>query len=265
MLTVALLSIGCSERAVGPLLDLGYPSVQEMLTRSEFYSAHRGGSADDPEMTMRAYQNSAERGYGALEISLARSSDGIWFGLHDESLDRTSQVQGLPAASDMTWEEINRYQVTLNADGEPQPYLAWTEFSSAFGKSHVLFVDPKHASDHIEEFLDMVALDVGVDHAGIKADGDDTALADRARARGFATWGYYYAADVKSGLVLRTQDHWSMLGLNWEAPPAAWQQVVSFGKPVIAHIIANTAQRDTARRVGARGFQVSDTAGVAPS
>ena len=85
MLTVALLSMGCSERAVDPVLDFGYPSVQDMLTQPEFYSAHRGGSADDPEMTMQAYRNSAKRGYGALEISLARSSDGIWFGLHDDT------------------------------------------------------------------------------------------------------------------------------------------------------------------------------------
>ncbi len=265
VLTVALLSIGCSNRTVDPVLDFGYPSVQAMLSQPEFYSAHRGGSADGPEMTMRAYQDSAKRGYGALEISLARSSDGIWFGLHDDTLDRTSQVQGLPPASAMTWDEINGYQVTLNADDDPQPYLAWTEFSSVFGKSHVLFVDPKYASDHIDEFLGMVARDVGVDHAVIKAYGDDTALADKARARGFTTWGYYYTADVKSGLVSRTEDHWSMLGLNWDAPPEAWRQVVSSGKPVIAHIIADTAQRDTARREGARGFQVSDIAGVAPS
>ncbi len=265
MLVVALLSMGCAERAVDPVLDFGYPSVQDMLTQPEFYSAHRGGSADDPEMTLQAYRNSARRGYGALEISLARSSDGIWFGLHDATLDRTSQVHGLPPASAMTWDQVNQYQVTLNADGDPQPYLAWTEFASVFGKSHVLFVDPKHASDHIDEFLDMVARDVGVEHAVIKGYGDQTVLADRARARGFETWGYYYTADFESGLMASTQGHWSILGLNWDAPPQAWSQIRTFGKPVMAHVIANPEQRDTAKREGARGFQVSSPNQVAPT
>jgi len=265
VLTVALLSIGCSQPSVGSAMDTGYPSVETMLSRPEFYSAHRGGSADDPEMTMQAYRNSAKRGYGALEISLARSSDGIWFGLHDETLDRTSQVKGLPPASEMTWDDINRYQVSLNAEGHPQPYLAWSEFSSAFGRSHVLFVDPKLALDRIDEFLDMVLRDVGVEHAVIKGYGDATALADRARARGFQTWGYYYTADYESGLLSATQDHWTTLGLNWDAPPEAWQQIISYGKPVMAHIIANDAQRDTARRRGARGVQVANIDEVAPS
>jgi Glycerophosphoryl diester phosphodiesterase family len=251
------MSLACAPRESESAVHFGYSSVQDMLGKPEFYSAHRGGSADDPEMTMEAYRNSAARGYGALEVSLAQSSDGVWFGLHDENLDRTSQVHGLPPASDMTWAEINRYKVTLNAHDGPQPYLAWSELSSAFGRTYVLFVDPKHASGHTEEFLNMVAQDAGVEHAVIKGYGGDTALADAARARGFQTWGYYYTADFKSGLLTDTQDHWSILGLNWDAPPEAWQQIRSFGKSVMAHVIASPQQRDTAKREGARGFQVS--------
>ncbi len=128
-----------------------------MLSQPVFYSAHRGGSANEPEMTLEAYEVSAKRHFGALEVSLARSADGVWFGLHDQTLDRTSQVTGLPPASEMSWTDINRYQVTLNGDGDPQPYLAWTELASAYGRTHVLFVDPKYAADfHIDEFLDMV-------------------------------------------------------------------------------------------------------------
>ena len=265
VVAIAFVSIGCSQPESVLVENFGYPSVQNMLSRPEFYLAHRGGSADNPEMTMEAYRNSAQRGYGALEVSLARSSDGIWFGLHDENLDRTSEVQGLPPASDMTWAQINRYQVTLNAAGNAQPYMAWTELSSAFGQTHVLFIDPKHASDHIEEFLDMVARDVGEDHAVIKGYGDDTALADAARARGFRTWGYYYTADYEIGVLAETQTHWSMLGLNWDAPSEAWHQIVSYEKPVIAHVVANPVQRDAARREGARGFQVSSLDEVAPS
>ena len=101
----------------------------------------------------------------------------------------------------MTWDDINRYQVTLNADGDPQPYLAWTEFSSAFGRTHVLFVDPKLASDRIDGSSTWSPSDVGVEHAVVKGYGDAPLSADRARARGFQTWGYYYTADYESGLL----------------------------------------------------------------
>ena len=217
---LAAATTGCSDRDAATALAIGYISVDEMLSQPVFYSAHRGGSANEPEMTLEAYEVSAERHFGALEVSLARSADGVWFGLHDRTLDRTSQVTGLPPASEMTWTDINRYQVTLNADGHPQPYLAWTELASAYGRTHVLFVDPKYGADfHLDEFLDMVSRDAGTDHAVIKGYGADTRLADAANARGFKTWGYYYTADYENHTLADTQQHWSMLGLNWDAPP----------------------------------------------
>ena len=259
-------TIGCSDRESASAVTIGYTSVDEMLSQPVFYSAHRGGSANEPEMTLEAYEVSAKRHFGALEVSLARSADGVWFGLHDQTLDRTSQVTGLPPASEMSWTDINRYQVSLNGDGDPQPYLAWTELASAYGRTHVLFLDPKYAAgSRIDEFLDMVARDVGTERAVIKGYGTQTRLADAARARGFKTWGYYYAADYENRTLANTQRHWSMLGLNWDAPRAAWASINSYGKPVIAHVITTDEQRDVASQRGARGFQVADTAAVGPS
>ena len=247
-------------------LQVGYTSVSEMLSRPTFYSVHRGGSDTEPEMTMEAYERSAERGFGMLEVSLARTSDGVWFGLHDETLDRTSGVEGLPPVSEMTWADVARYQVTLNDGGSPQPYMSWTEFVSAFAHTHVVLVDPKYASGsgHLDDFLDMVQRDVGTDRAVIKAYGSDTRLADRARERGFTTWGYYYESDVTDGTLDRTQDHWSLLGMNWDASAEAWAAVTGYGKPVIAHVIESDEQRDIAKAKGARGFQVSNIDAVQP-
>ena len=87
-----------------------------MLAQSCFYCAHRGGSRDFPEMSLYAYGQSALVGYPALEISLARTSDGVWFGLHDASLDRTSFNTGggsgtTYVAASMTWAQVQSYYI----------------------------------------------------------------------------------------------------------------------------------------------------------
>ena len=236
-----------------------------MLSRPTFYSAHRGGSDTEPEMTMLAYERSAARGFGMLEVSLARTSDGVWFGLHDDTLDRTSGVAGLPPVSEMTWADVTKYQVTLNGGGSPQPYMTWTEMVSAFAYTHVLLIDAKYAaSRHLDEFLDMVSRDVGTDRAVIKAHGTDTRLADEAGKRGFTTWGYYYEPAFTDGTVARTADHWALLGMNWDASPEAWAAVTGYRKPVMAHVITSDDQRDIAERKGARGFQVANIDAVQP-
>ena len=68
-------------------------SIDAMLAAEDgFYWAHRGGSASFPEHSLHAYTQSVLRGFGSLEISLNRTADGVWFGLHDANLDRTSQA-----------------------------------------------------------------------------------------------------------------------------------------------------------------------------
>lgn len=61
-----------------------------MLSQPMFYVAHRGGSREWPEMSLHAYTQAGFWGVGALEVSLARTSDGVWFGLHDADINRTS-------------------------------------------------------------------------------------------------------------------------------------------------------------------------------
>jgi glycerophosphoryl diester phosphodiesterase len=56
-----------------------------LLDTRPFYVAHRGGSADWPEQSMLAYRSAVACGVDALEVSLARSADGVWFGLHDNA------------------------------------------------------------------------------------------------------------------------------------------------------------------------------------
>lgn len=54
--------------------------------------AHRGASFDAPESTAPAYTLARDLGADYLEMDLQRSKDGVLFALHDNSLQRTTDV-----------------------------------------------------------------------------------------------------------------------------------------------------------------------------
>jgi glycerophosphoryl diester phosphodiesterase len=54
--------------------------------------AHRGASFDAPESTVAAYKLARDLGADYLELDLQRSKDGVLFVLHDNDLQRTTDV-----------------------------------------------------------------------------------------------------------------------------------------------------------------------------
>lgn len=54
--------------------------------------AHRGASFDAPESTAAAYELARDLGADYLELDLQRSKDGVLFALHDDNLQRTTDV-----------------------------------------------------------------------------------------------------------------------------------------------------------------------------
>ncbi|MGN7739335.1 glycerophosphodiester phosphodiesterase [Pseudomonas sp. 22526] len=54
--------------------------------------AHRGASFDAPESTTAAYKLARDLGADYLEMDLQRSKDGVLFALHDNNLQRTTDV-----------------------------------------------------------------------------------------------------------------------------------------------------------------------------
>ncbi|MDQ0125938.1 glycerophosphoryl diester phosphodiesterase [Pseudomonas lini] len=54
--------------------------------------AHRGASFDAPESTAPAYKLARDLGADYLELDLQRSKDGVLFALHDDNLQRTTDV-----------------------------------------------------------------------------------------------------------------------------------------------------------------------------
>jgi glycerophosphoryl diester phosphodiesterase len=54
--------------------------------------AHRGASFDAPESTAASYRLARDLGADYLEMDLQRSKDGVLFALHDNNLQRTTDV-----------------------------------------------------------------------------------------------------------------------------------------------------------------------------
>lgn len=248
----------------------GIADVDTLLATPGATWAHRGGSANWPEMSEYAYDHSVYRGYGVLEFSAGRTSDGWWFGLHDDSTDRTSGgTFGL--ASAQTKAQVQAQQIVIGASGAPQPYFGMTEFLQKYGQTHILVMDLKYAWQHRTEFFDILQQYVSNDRLIFKTFGPGQGAADAAddaRARGILSWGFFYQEDYDDGDLNTWQSHYDMLGMNIGAPTAwtgggANPSVLSYGKPVVGHIANTQVDYDAAITKGAQMVQCSNVAGIA--
>lgn len=257
------------------IVPYGYASVTAMLAASPFYISHRGGSRDFPEMSLYAYGQSVLRGYGAIELSLARTSDGVWFGLHDATLDRTSGVTGVTASA-ITWAQVQSYEIlgstASNNPGQAnRPYMRFEELMDLYYATHVIFIDPKVvASGFRQELLNMMdALpDTPTDriiakYYGVSGGVGNTGWAFEASSRGYTTWGYFYQSDAANFATY--QGHWDILGLEYGADQATWDTLLAYNKPVIGHVAPDAAAASSALTKGADGVVVSGVIGVTPT
>jgi len=249
-----------------PAPTQGFRNVAEMLARKGATWAHRGGSLNWPEMSEYAYDQAVLAGYGALEFSAGRTSDGVWFGLHDVDLNRTSQTTGLPAASTQTWATVQTFQNTLNSAGTPRPYYRLIDFLDKYTPNNVVIVDPKHAiGTYDTEFLNLLDAHGGPSKIIVKFYGVGTgaaALATAAKARGYQTWGFFYEPDIISGDLALYQQYWSILGMDYQATTDSWNHINGYGKPVVSFIVPDQAAYTSSMSKGARFAQVSGVANV---
>lgn len=247
------------------VMPTGALTVAEFLTRQSVIG-HRGMSRDLAEACRHAMTQAVLRRVDALEMPLSRTSDGVWFGLHDETLLRTSGVDIDPAT--LTWAEVQAYQIAAPAGGDPafgaQPYMRLEQLLEDYGSSHTLFLDPKyHAGpewrDEMYGLIESV-LPSAQDSVVIKFSGDGTTVADAATARGFFSFGYFYGDQYPA--LLDDAPHWTITGMEWDADQAIWDALTGLGQPVIAHIVADTTQRDAAIAKGAAGIMCSGVRAV---
>jgi glycerophosphoryl diester phosphodiesterase len=241
-----------------------YRSVAHMLQQPRFFWAHRGGSTDYLEHSMYAYDHSVALGYGALEISMSRTVDGVWFGLHDDTLQRTSGVN--IDASTLTWAQVSAYQSSLpGKEGSPAPYVRLDELVAKYGSSKILLVDPKTEYAFYDELLQETLPSLYAspqERVVVKAFGNGRGLADKATALGYEMWGFYYESSYAANMQF--MDAYTILGMEHNASQAAWDALLALGKPVVAHVCETRAQAEAGFAKGARGVQVGAVVAVAP-
>ena len=87
--------------------------------------AHRGAGKLAPENTLAAFKLGASHGYRMFECDVKLSSDGVPFLLHDDTLDRTTNGQGV--AGLQTWQALQKLDAgswhPVAHSGEPIPSL----------------------------------------------------------------------------------------------------------------------------------------------
>ena len=233
----------------------GYPSIDAMVSQKGFLVAHRGGSASWPEMSMRAYTNSVAHGAGALEVSVGRTSDGVWVLAHDQNLQRVDPAAPATPIAQMTWAEVQRYRTA----GEK--ILRIEEYLEAYGRSHITVLDPKYSAQQWADLARLLPSDAE-SRVIWKSAGDATWLAAQWKAAGWRCWGYAYAQHASDGSLAKWAPSWDYLGFPWDAPALAWKVATSFGKPVWAHICPTKAAYDQGLQNGAVGCMVSGVADV---
>lgn len=257
-----------SARVVPTSLRVFYPgfvSIASMETVPGATWAHRGDSVSFPEMSEYAYDRACTRGYGAIEFSARRSVDGVWFGLHDNTLARTSENSALTTdVTTMTWAQIQANQNSRLGGGVSRPYYKLDDFLAKY-TNHILIVDNKFGGFHVAEFLPKLsAIPNAKDRIILKHDGSITlARFQESKAAGFKVAGYWYAVDYTSVLPARAP-YTDYIGMEYNASQTVWDGVLSYGKKTWGHVCPNQAAYDMAVSRGANFVQCSSTQVIIP-
>jgi glycerophosphoryl diester phosphodiesterase len=92
--------------------------------------AHRGAGKLAPENTLAAFRLGAAHDYRMFECDVKLSADGVPFLLHDATLDRTTNGQGL--AAELSWDALSR----LDAGSWHSPAFAGEPLVSLAAVAH---------------------------------------------------------------------------------------------------------------------------------
>lgn len=237
-------------------------SSADLLAKPGFTVAHRLGSVNWPEHSMHGATQSLIRGVDALEFSVAKTIDNVYFGLHDSTLDRTSGVSGVDPKT-LTWAQVQQYQLLASITDTPsqpnRPYLRLVDVLAAYPKA-VFFIDPKNLA-----FSDMIALFTwlkntyanATDRFVLKYYYDYTNLKNTVMNMGFKSWGYLYTSDISNANFATYCQRWTWLGLENSATQANWDLVKAQNPLVLGHIAATLAAFESGISKGAVGGMVS--------
>lgn len=255
------------------VMPRGKNRIYQLGQEPGFAIAHRGGSDNYAEYSKRGYLECAARGVMALELSVSRTNDGHWFGLHDRTLDRTASTSGF-AGDPFTnsWDYI-RTLPNNNVGSDPDPafpqsqsYVEMHELLEPYLDSHVIFLDLKHTAgtppwrEEILEILDDL-FDEPREQVIFKfADARATWYADWIATTGYTSWGHVWTNDYLADPVAMNEamDHWDWLGAAADATAQLWLDVQAQQKPVLGAVVNDQAELDIVLGEGVIGYMCAD-------
>lgn len=231
--------------------------VRRWLAAPVVEIAHHGGSADWPPSSPEAYRRARDWNPAlALEFSARRTADGVWVGSEEAT---TGPVYGTDLTiATSTWDQLSGLRSVTG--GQPMSRLD-ADLLEQVPADRVLFVDDKDNA-HVDDLLDLLDRYGGAGRTVIKSYWQSETTPTQAHRRGYLTWGYYYGDQMDR--FPSSQSRFDLLGINVDAPPQVYAQMLATGKCVIAHVIATPAQADTALARGATGLMVSGVQEVVP-
>ena len=92
--------------------------------------AHRGYSSKYPENTMKAFDEAFNAGFDGIEFDTHMTKDGHLVVIHDDSIDRTSDMTGL--VRDLTLEEIREANFAHNTEFPKETIMTLEEFFARY-------------------------------------------------------------------------------------------------------------------------------------
>jgi glycerophosphoryl diester phosphodiesterase len=261
----SLLFLSGCRATEGPTLANGAPvaasgvryTVDDLLSSSPFYVAHRGSGDNWAEHTMDAYTNAVQMGVKAIEVSVNVTKDGVLVCHHDQTTKRFGSSAVEIATTD--WSELSKVQIDarrwLGPAYQPQPIARLTDVLDAYAGTHVIFIEDKQAEntktllDLLDTYEDSTSHFVWKQWAGAKQ-------YKEASKRGYRVWGYF-----SRNLIDRVDDfvaNLDYLGVPAEATDDEVARLVATGKPVIAWEVHHRATRDRMAALGVRGMMCSN-------
>lgn len=233
--------------------------VQKWMATQPLYAAHRGGSADWPQSTMFAYDNAVAWNKDmALEVSVWQSADGVWYINHDDTLATTGQWASSAQITTSTASTLDTVVTTVGS----YPLMRLTTLLTKYGGKRVIIIDDKGSQD-VSGLITLLNANGGTPWYISKSYYTSVAYAGGMRTAGYYTLGYFY--DVDTANIAANQSKFDVLMEEYNASGASWTAILSYGKPVMAHIVATAAQKATGLANGAQGFMASGVVEVVPA
>lgn len=237
-------------------------TVDELMSTTPFYIAHRGSGDEAPEHTLEAYRYAVAAGAKALEISVQMTADGVLVCFHDTtSITRMTGLTGV--ISDYTYAQLKnavkvKGQALLGPGWENVEIPLFGKVLEEFFGNVVLFVEPKTT----DAAAPLQALISSFENAPLsivyKSHINATSGLAWAKANGFRTWAYVDTTTTSAQMDAAdvSVDYW---GVPHTSSDAQISMVVAHApvKPTIVWEVHRRSQRDHYVVLGVQGMMTS--------